>query len=139
MRSRALRRGLRLTGVRAVAVALLAALPALAACSGEGAPTDASQEEFCSAYNLLADASNGADFRRLAEQLRATGTPADISEDGRAGFDVVVRVAGGLDEDASLEELEDPNVSSQEVRQAREFLDYGATTCGAPGGGGAGL
>lgn len=113
--------------------ALTAALvmgPALAACAEE-APTDAAPEDFCGAFRILADADSGADFREFGQQLERVGTPSDITNDGRAGFEVVVRVAQTLDEDATLEELEDPNVSSREAQQATEFLDYGSTTCRA--------
>lgn len=103
--------------------------PALVACAEEGPPTDAAPENFCDAFRVLAGADSGADFREFAQQLDRVGTPADITADGREGFEVVVRVASSLEEDATLEELEDPNVSSREAAQAEEFLDYGSTTC----------
>ncbi len=114
---------------RRVAVVLLAApLIGLAGCAEE-APSDASREDFCAAFNSLADASTGEDFRAFAERLDEAGTPGDISRDGRAGFEVVVRVARSLESDASLEELQDPNVSDREEQQAQAFLEYGSETC----------
>lgn len=108
---------------------LCAAVLLMASCSDEEPPSDASEEKFCTVFNSLSEADTGEDFQRFATRLREVGTPAGISNDGRAGFEVVIRVASSLDSDASLEELEDPDVSGSEAQHAQEFLEYGSETC----------
>lgn len=119
-------------GLRAL---LLAPLLGLGGCAEDEAPTDASAQDFCSIFETRAEAQTGQDFRRFGQDLEQVGTPADISDDGREGFTVVVRVARSLDADATREELEDPDVTDTEEAQARTFLDYGNEKCGALGGG----
>ncbi len=115
---------------RALPALLVTPLLAVAGCS-EQAPTDASVEEFCQEWGELSDARTGGAFGRVAESLRGVGTPGGISGDTRDGFEVFLRVASSLDEDATLDELVDPAVSNAEARDLKVFIDYASETCTA--------
>ena len=124
------------------------------ACGGSGgAPTDASEKGFCEAADsLLADlvpedmtspelpsdedmATAVQDWGRRMEEV---GTPGNISEKARKGFESVVEQAQDVDaSDFSLEHLEEleqggADASAEVKEQAEAFGDYVADTCGDP-------
>lgn len=123
----------------AAGAAVLLAL-SLSACGG--APTDASQDDFCEAYND--NALNGDiaedDFDAQAEalndysdKLEETGTPEDISDEARNGFEVVVEAFGDissddLDGDDTQKALEDKYADDQDDVEA--FFEYANEQCG---------
>jgi hypothetical protein len=137
----------------AVAGTVLLVGAATAACGGSGAPTDADKDRFCDAANslmsgLVAQDSTTPDLpsdedmaqavRDWGERMAEVGTPDDIPDDARTGFETVVDQAGQVDASDfsldSLEELEQGGAdASAEVRQqAAAFEDYLTTTCGNP-------
>ena len=72
----------------------------LAACGGSY-PEDASKDDFCGALGDVFDVSSGiegeeptedewGDIQQSYEDLGDTGTPDDIGEDERRGFEVAV-------------------------------------------------
>ena len=122
------------------------------ACGG-GAPTDASEKDFCETQSsLLADLmpddmtdpelpSDEAMAKAVKDwgaELEKVGTPEDIPDDARKGFDAVVEQAKDIDtSDFSIEKLEELEAggkdASEEVqKQAEAFSDYLTETCGNP-------
>jgi len=112
----------------------------LSACGG--APTDASKDDFCEALNDEsvfedADASDvGAYIDALKEQgenLEEVGTPDDISDDGREGFEIYIDAVKDLDADdfESLDDLDsiEDDYSDEENDQVDAFFEYGSDNC----------
>lgn len=91
---------------------------ALSACgggpSGSAAPTDADVDDFCKTVGRL----DTGDVDEFVDTLVETGTPADIPDEARAGFEVMVDKA---DEDA---------ISEADTDKVNEFIAYIALTCG---------
>ena len=139
--------GLTLTGT----VLLVGAVTS--ACGGGGAPTDASEDEFCTAQtSLLEDLvpddpeatglPSGEDVAAAVEdwvaELEDVGTPEAIPDEARAGFEAMVEEARDVDAaDFDFDALEELRLgaadASEEARQqARAFSEYVAETCGNP-------
>jgi hypothetical protein len=125
---------------------------ATSACGG-GAPADASEKDFCdtqsslfadllpedmSAPELPSNEEMAQAVKDWGRELEEVGTPDDISEEARAGFEQLVEQAGEIDAaDFSidkLEELEQGGADASEAAQeeAEAFADYLTTTCGDP-------
>ena len=125
---------------------------AASACGG-GAPADASEKDFCdtqsslfadllpedmSAPELPSNEEMAQAVKDWGRELEEVGTPDDISDEARAGFEQLVEQAGEIDAaDFSidkLEELEQGGADASEAAQkeADAFADYLTTTCGDP-------
>ena len=116
---------------------------AAAGCAG-GAPTDAAEKDFCETYNSLftdmaemADASEKEIIVKIKEwgaKMDETGTPEDISDDARAGYEQTVAMLADLDENASQEDFDkiEQDLSDEEKKQVDEFDKYTTDTCGSP-------
>lgn len=126
--------------------ALLAASLVLVAGStvgcGGGAPTSASTDDFCGVFDdfykvvgeLGEDAEDSEVIKALkvtGEDLEEVGTPKDITDDARAGFELTVETIADLDEDATEKELEalEDEFTDEEQKQSDAFDEYLATTC----------
>ncbi len=143
-----------MVGIRALcASGVLLVVCSLSACSGDRSrpPDDASLESFCGAYfRLFSGDIAGIDpglsdadqhevmveaMRSWGDQLAVVGTPPDMSEQARAGFELSLRYAGDLDPDdvANLallgEELTDDEMAATEA-----FEDYATQRCEPPAG-----
>lgn len=130
----------------ALSAAVLLAL-SLTACGG--APTDASKEDYCEAIG-----ENGGDeltkaleeedydklaelFKESAEDIEKVGTPEDISDDAREGFEIQVETFKDLDGDAvekafDTEGDEDPfedDLSKDEKKKVEAYSAYENETC----------
>lgn len=121
----------------AVGATVLLAL-SLSACGG--APTDASEKDFCEAYNSSADAdvdpedaeAQAEALNDFAAELEEVGTPEDIPEDARKGFEVVVEAfgeisAGDLEDEDAQQSLEEKYAEDEDDVNA--FFEYAAETC----------
>lgn len=86
----------------------------LTACGVGGAPTDASEEEFCDSYLGVLKVEDGKGIREWGEDLEETGTPEGIPGDARDGFEKLVEVAVEIDDDAKLEDLDKPDTDEEE-------------------------
>lgn len=137
----------RIVGAGSAAVLLAFSLTA---CGG--APTDASKEDFCDAFNsaekIFADIDPEAEakdqagdvtdaYKEFADKLEEVGTPDGISDDAREGFEIFVEELGDLDEDDVEKFLEDPEkdiaeVSKDDEKKVNEFTEYAGKECGAP-------
>lgn len=140
--------------VVAAGAALLFTL-SLTSCGG--APTNASEEDFCERVNAAAGedfgkALNEGNWDRIAElTMKAAkaaekiGTPEDIPDDAREGWQIQIDAAKNLDGDklekdyeASLEdpdaasEDDDPftaDLSDEDKKKVKAYTDYEAETC----------
>ena len=135
--------------VGAASAAVLLAF-SLTACGG--APTDDSTKDFCDAFDsatdIFADIDPEGDpadqagkvtdgYKEFADKLEETGTPENISDDAREGFEIFVEELGDLDEDDVKKYLEDPSediaeVSKDDEKKVNEFTDYAEKECGTP-------
>ena len=63
-----------------------------------------------------------------------TGTPEDMPEDARAGFETTMTLINDLDDDAQQEDFEkiDEDLTEDETAQVDEFDTYTTDTCGSP-------
>ena len=124
------------------------------ACGGgSGAPSDASQDGFCEAANSLmsdlvpedlstpelpSDEDMAQAVKDWGSRMEEVGTPEDIPDDARKGFEAVVDQAKEIDAaDFSLEKLEElekggADASKEVEEQADAFGDYLTKTCGNP-------
>ncbi len=120
---------------------------------GGGAPTDASEKDFCQTQtslfeDLLPDDLTDPEVPTDEEMARAVqdwgtkleevGTPDGIPANARKGFEAIVAEAGDIDASDfsidSLEQLEQggADASAEEKAQAQAFSDYLTETCGDP-------
>ena len=135
------------------AVLLVGAVTSACGGGGGGAPTDASEDGFCSAANSLLEdlipedmttpeMPSDEDMAQAVEdwgkRMEDVGTPEGISDDAREGFEAVVDQTKDIDAaDFSMENLEQLGMggadASEEVKkQAEAFGDYLTDTCGNP-------
>ena len=109
--------------------------------SGGSAPESASTKDFCDSYTSVLKQFRGKQPSRQeavqgmkdwADSLRETGTPKDIPDDARHGFEVVVDTIKGLDDNASESDVEhlDKDLSKSEQDDAKAFGSYAVKTCG---------
>jgi hypothetical protein len=134
-------------------VVLLVGTVTSACGGGAGAPSDASKDDFCEAANSLmsdlmpddlttAELPSDQDMAQAVEdwgsRMAEVGTPEDISDDARKGFESVVDQAEDIDAaDFSMDSLEDleaggADASAEEKKQAEAFGTYLTDTCGNP-------
>lgn len=135
------------------AVLLVGAVTTACGSGGGGAPADASEKDFCDAQSSLlgdlmpSDMANpevpsNEDVAKAVKdwgaQIEDVGTPEDIPDDARAGFEAVVEQASAVDaSDFTMEKLEElgnggADASAEVQEQARAFSDYLTETCGNP-------
>ena len=130
--------------------------PGLTACGGAGggAPTDASADKFCDAQLSVLDIeADPEDDKKVAEalntwadELAEVGTPKDISEDARKGFELQVDQLSDVSADDIAEAKKAMEKSAQEdepsgldqalgeftkdeQKQIEAFSEYSAKTC----------
>ena len=115
-------------------------------CSGgsDGAPADASEDDYCASYRTLyadmstmteaTDAEIIAKIKDWGATMQETGTPSDMPDDARAGFETTLGFIDGLADDATAEDFEkmDSDLSEEETQQVSEFDTYTTETCGSP-------
>ncbi len=115
-------------------------------CGGGGAPTDASEKEFCDNLNSLYDDLGGmadaTDKERIAtikdwgKSLEKVGTPKAMSDEERQGFEVIVKQIDDVDEDGSTADLDkmEKDLSKSDKEASDAFQQYTSDTCGEVGG-----
>ncbi len=120
----------------------------LGACgSGSGVPTGASEKEFCEAYNsLFTDALNNVDpeadedeqakmiisgLKSWGEKMSEVGTPEDIPDDAREGFELSLQSIEDLDDDANMKDFDalGDDFSEEEKASGEAFDKYATATC----------
>jgi hypothetical protein len=144
-----IRARLTLTG----AVLLVGAVTSACGGGGGGAPSDASKDGFCEAADSLmtdlvpddltagelpSDKDMAQAVKDWGSRMEEVGTPEDISDDARKGFEQVVDQAEDIDaSEFSMDNLEDleaggADASAEEKKQAEAFGTYLTDTCGNP-------
>lgn len=118
------------------AAALLAF--SLTACGGSS-PDDASKDDFCKdvgkAFNqdFTSDPSEDQfnEFKDSVANLGDTGTPDDIPDDARNGFEVFVDAVDELNYDdvKNASENEDFGISDDDQKDFEAFFSYAGSTC----------
>ncbi len=127
----------------AAAVLVLVAVGPAGLLAGCGAPQDASTESFCSAARKVQSAGDRADnaaeeieaVKQAYAELEDVGTPADIPQQARDGFEVIGQAVGAIPDDASQADLEqvDERVGAAGQDKVAAFFQYVSTACtGAP-------
>jgi len=131
------------TGLLAASMVLVGA--SVAGCSGGsgggGAPTDASEDEFCGVLTSLFSEPGAmaemtkeegvAEVKAWAKDLRRVGTPENISDEARDGFELMIREVGTFGEDDTAESLAtlQESLSASEKVASEAFDTYSADTC----------
>ncbi|CAA9371844.1 MAG: hypothetical protein AVDCRST_MAG60-151 [uncultured Nocardioides sp.] len=109
-------------------------------CGGGGAPTDASEKEFCDGLtSLFTDMSSAGDSEKEAVAavkkwggtMEEVGTPESISEEGRKGFELMMEQVAELDEGDTAKDLErmDEDLSDSDNKAIDAFDAYTTDTC----------
>ena len=109
---------------------------------GSGKGDDApSTDDFCGALKDFQDDFGEADptkdlkgyiksLKDAAEKLDDVGTPDDMPDDAKEGFDITIDTIKGLDDDATLEDLaEIGDVSEDDQKKIDALDDYIAKEC----------
>lgn len=111
---------------------------------GSGAPADASEKDFCASYTSLFEDMTGmtdatdkqiiAKIKDWGTAMQETGTPKDISDEARAGFETTMDLIDSLDEDSTKEEFQkiDEDLTQKEKDGVEAFDTYTTDTCGSP-------
>lgn len=110
--------------------------------SGSAAPDNASKEDFCGAFaklfkDILAQATSGDPdvtvkaIKDWAADMQDVGTPDDMPDDVRDGFEIFVDAARDLPEDASLEDLQTfgDDLSEDDQAAGEKFGDWASQEC----------
>lgn len=114
------------------AAALVLAGATLTACGG--APTDASEDDFCDAMTSAGETigtesekggDEEVDFSDAIDELESTGTPESISDEAREGFESILDKMKELDGKTVDEVGEDED----DLDGGEEFSDYYVETC----------
>lgn len=118
-------------------VSLASCAVMLAACGSP--PDDASEADFCEAYEEVF-AESGLDFaegKKVFEDLVDVGTPDGIPDEAREGFEILVDIVDeASDEDEGLNALEDLDAEAEEKLGA--FVIYATELCDSADDGGGG-
>lgn len=101
-----------------------------------GPPTDASVNDFCDVIDDFPTSFNQAEVEDYLDDLKDTGTPEDIPDEAREGFELTIEVLEEVDFDADDQDIsedlrerrEDLDDDEQEALEA--FDDYRTRTCG---------
>jgi hypothetical protein len=109
---------------------------------GDAAPDNASKAEFCSSFGNLFEgimsAATGGDesdtiksLKDGASELADTGTPEDIPDDARHGFEVFVNAIDEIDDNADLSNLDDlgGDVSAADQADVEAFITWAVGEC----------
>ncbi len=118
---------------RAILTAVSLVLVASGAAACGGSPEDASVDDFCeAAVSVPTDSDPDAKaIKDWADRMDETGTPKDMPDDARDGFELFIKTAKGLDDDASAEEMQeaDKDFSDQDNDSVDAYSKYVADTC----------
>ncbi len=118
-----------------ITASLMLAVGSTAACGGgdsesASAPKDASQGDFCAQFVKAPTAADGDSIKAWAKKAAEIGTPKELSDEARAGFELIIKEAADLDAGANADDfgnLED--FSEAEQKKVLAFSTYFATNC----------
>lgn len=132
-----------LTSRRMASGVLLLLLASVSACGGGGsdAPDNASEADFCEAYNSLFTAMSGSEtgdtesaikaLKKWAADLEKVGTPDGMPADARHGFELIIETAKHIDDNASEESLQSlsGDFSTDEKKDGDAFTAWATEQC----------
>lgn len=99
----------------------------------EGPPTDATEEDFCDAVLSGEDYVDDdvLDLRDFGEELAEVGTPEDIDDEAREGFEIYLELFDDAGNRVTQDELADfdSDLSRSEADATEAFDDYIEDTC----------
>ncbi len=98
----------------------------VSACGGP--PDDASKQDFCAVIDDIRDFEDFDEAVDLYRELEDVGTPADIGEDARDGFEITVDAVLAADDRDDVEQAYD-DLSQSDRDKADAFTDYANDTC----------
>jgi hypothetical protein len=109
---------------------------------GSSASDDASKADFCEAFNGFyekivaagADASSSEMIQTLKEwaaDIEDVGTPSEMPEDARRGFEDFVDAARDIDDDATFEDLRElgNDLREEDDKDGEAFGDWTTENC----------
>ena len=118
-------------------ISLLVVALGAAACGGEGdaggdvadAPTQASSADFCAAWDGLGSTEGKPSER--ASRLIEVGTPANIPDEARAGFEVLLTLALEAGDDSTTAEIAQlgADLSDDDEQKVSALFTYSTTEC----------
>ncbi|MDT9593203.1 hypothetical protein RDV89_08995 [Nocardioides zeae] len=128
---------------RVMSLAALALAGATLTACGSSAPTDASKDDFCEAFTEAAtdwypeSEDEEIDTTGAIETLEETGTPEDIGEDARNGFEVYIDALDEINGNSIADyDGEDPvEVSEDDEADFDALSEYVTQECGGSAGG----
>ena len=100
----------------------------LTGCGGD-APDNASEKDFCDAFQKLGESGDDFDKSKDAfKDLEDTGTPDDMPDDARDGFELIIDIA---DEADSTEDAEKKvaDLNTGERKKVEAFSTYTLKKC----------
>ena len=139
-----------LVGTRAlVAAGSLVLFASLTGCGGDSgggggssAPDNASKEDFCAAFNgfyakVVAKATSGDSaamvtaLKEWAADIEDVGTPSEMPDDARHGFELFVEQAKDIDENATLDDLKNigDDLSEADRKDGQAFSSWTTDNC----------
>jgi len=100
-----------------------------AACGGS--PKDASVDDFCEAAMDVTGIDDAKGMKDWAENMDKVGTPKDMPDDARDGFELIIKTAKKVDDDASEEEMNDldKDFSDEDDKNSDAFGEYVGKNC----------
>jgi hypothetical protein len=120
----------------------------LTGCGGDdggssSAPDDASKTDFCEAFNgfyekVVSQATESADSSAMIKALKEwagdiedVGTPSEMPEDARHGFELFIEAAKDIDDNASIEDLQNigDDLSDADQKDGQAFSDWTTDNC----------
>ena len=120
----------------AAAAALLVVLLGTAACGSSDSsssasaagPTDADKTSFCDTFKQL---SNTTTPQEAAAAFQKVGTPSDITDDARQGYEVLVSHLSTMADDASSSDLTamQKSLSATDEKDVVAFVTYLTKEC----------
>ncbi len=120
----------------AATAALLVVLGGTAACgssdssssASSAGPTDADKTSFCATFKKLSDSTTP---KQAAAQFQKVGTPSDITDDARHGYEVLVSHLSTMPDDASSGDLSamQQKLSAADQKSVLSFVTYLTKEC----------
>jgi hypothetical protein len=120
----------------ASAAALLVLVGATAACGSSGSssaadsagPTDADKTSFCDTFQKLSDSTTP---KEAAAAFQEVGTPSNIADDERAGYEVLVSNLSKMADDAKSSDLTamQQSLSATDQKNVVAFVTYLTKEC----------
>lgn len=122
------------------AAGLVLAGSSLVSCGGGGAPTGASQQDFCNAFARFTKTVSTTDVdikkqitgaKDAVNELADVGTPEGISDDDRKGFEVFVDTIDNIKDDTSADDAANvgTDLSKGDEANLTSFATYAGTKC----------